>query len=90
MWPKRLAMPPSRFGHNCFSDPSLERTYSFAVPDYRKQEFADTDEIRRRDDLSIAVFDDEYRVRCIKENFSKATIEPTRSYLQSFEGYIGT
>ena len=60
------------------------------VPGYRKQEFADIDEIRRRDDLTIAVLDDKYLVKRIKENFPKATIGPIRSYMQFFGGSIGT
>ncbi len=84
------AMIPSRFSYINFTDPSLELTYSFVIPDYRKQEFADIDEIRRRDDLTITELDDEYLARRIKENFPKATIEPIRSYLQFFEGDIGT
>ncbi len=85
-----LAMTPSRFDRISLTDPSLERTYSSVVPGYRKQEFADIDEIRRRDDLTIAVLDDEYLVKRIKENFPKAAIEPIRSYMQFFEGNIGT
>jgi Na+/H+-dicarboxylate symporter len=85
-----LAMTPSRFDHISFTNPSLELTYSLVVPDYRKQEFTELEKMRQRDDLTIAVLNDEYMIKRIKTALPKATIEPISSYLQFFEGNIGT
>lgn len=84
-----LAMTPTRFAAIAFTEPVLNLSHAFVVRDYRRDEFTDLQRVARRDDLTLAVIDDDYMVRKLKRVFPRATIEPVSSYLQFFEGNVG-
>jgi Na+/H+-dicarboxylate symporter/ABC-type amino acid transport substrate-binding protein len=70
-----VALTPGRAAAITFSEPYLDETLAFIVPDHRRTEFADWEALRARTDLRFAAPDIPYYVDLMRRLLPQAQVE---------------